>query len=65
MTRQTINTRKAIRVQFRMTIAEHNELMRDAINDGCTLSDVIRKRANLRLSDNKETSSAGVQLVSG
>lgn len=65
MTRQTITTRKAIRVQIRMTIADHNELMRDAINDGCTLSDVIRKRAKLQPSGNKDTSSAGVQLVSG
>jgi hypothetical protein len=48
-----ITTRKTTRVQIRLTIAEHNDLMRQAVNEEASLSDIIRKRAKLHTATGK------------
>lgn len=60
-----ITTRKTTRVQVRLTIAEHNDLMRQAVNEEASLSDIIRKRAKLHTATGRETGNAGAQPVSG
>jgi hypothetical protein len=52
-------------IRVRLTISEHNALMRTAVDDGLTISETVRRRLNLHLPTNRETGNAAVQPVSG
>jgi hypothetical protein len=57
--------RKQTSIRVRLTIAEHNDLMRSAVDDGLTISETIRRRLKLHPPEGKETGNAGAQPVSG
>jgi hypothetical protein len=57
--------RKETSIRVRLTIAEHNALMRSAVDDGMTISETVRRRLKLHTPKGKETGNAGAQPVSG
>ena len=60
-----IKSRKYARVQVRLTIEDHNALMRAAITDDKTLSEVVRHLIKLHSPTNREAGNAAVQPASG
>lgn len=52
-------------IRVRLTISQHNDLMRAAVDDGLTISETVRRRLNLYSRTNRETGNAAVQPVSG
>jgi hypothetical protein len=52
-------------IRVRLTISEHNALMRNAVDDGLTISETVRRRLNLHVPTKQETGNAAVQPVSG
>lgn len=55
----------AAAVRCRLTIAEHNAVLRAAVEGETTLSDIIRRCITLHLLEGKDAGNAGAQPASG
>lgn len=55
----------AAAVRCRLTIAEHNAVLRAAVEADTSLSDIIRRCITLQLLEDRETGNAAAQPVSG
>lgn len=60
-----ITRHHAAAVRCRLTISEHNAVLRAAVEGETTLSEIIRRCITLQLLEDRETGNAGAQPASG